>query len=490
MPLQGADAFLTNLMGEVPSTPAVLYLRSAQSPEGRACVGVFVGSQQVGHLPADAGEALLATVQACELNGAVARARGNLIASQDLPGQVRVQVSLADSERLLSAPASASGSSGAAAAPLAAGHTEDYPDWPPPKPKADTAAGPFANVAPAPSAEAALPPQAPAGSLFAPAPPKPAPAPLQTTPSPSPLAPVSAGSAWLGGSSTPSPAPESGWLGSAGQSTQVPTATAMSSGAASAASEGTAVPGQNQSWLGLADQNPASRSPEEEIIAAWTSSPRVQPAAPVTLPSSSRSSKTWILTALMVVVLAAAAFLVYKVMFAPKTYTDEQFGYSFSYPHGWGLADENDAPPGSDNLARLVKGGMLSFCFCFSPDKPAPQQNEFAAAAVVVYPSGAFGNPSQLTADLRAEFDSPALARLGGSVVEPLTSTDLGGLAGYRTTIALPPSLDSARMTICFAVGETHLYMLYAMAGGTVWEANQKTFDRFFESFKPGATKQ
>jgi hypothetical protein len=279
VPLEGADEFLISLLGEAPSTPAVPYLRSAKNVQGRECIGVFIGSQHVGYLSEDTDATLLATIQACELNGAVARARGNLIASWDCPGQVRVKVSLADSDHLFSAATSETPSpSAVASAPLPAGHTEDYPDWPPLKPKTSAATEPLAPLASTPDTEEAG---------------------------------TSTPSTWMSGTSIPARSPQSGWLGSTGQSAQPSASTPMGTGGASALAEWTAAPGQ-------AEHRTGSGSPEEDIVSAWTSSPpRAQPVVP-SKPASSSSggSKTWILAALVVVVLLAAALLVWKLVFA------------------------------------------------------------------------------------------------------------------------------------------------------------------------------
>ena len=56
-PLEGADQFLTRLLGAAPSRPAVPYLRVVQSAEGRQCVGVFIGSEHVGYLQSADAEA-------------------------------------------------------------------------------------------------------------------------------------------------------------------------------------------------------------------------------------------------------------------------------------------------------------------------------------------------------------------------------------------------------------------------------------------------
>jgi hypothetical protein len=312
VPLEGADEFLISLLGEAPSTPAVPYLRSAKNVQGRECIGVFIGSQHVGYLSEDTDATLLATIQACELNGAVARARGNLIASWDCPGQVRVKVSLADSDHLFSAATSETPSPSAvapalaasledeaafgvspgaaspghsASAPLPAGHTEDYPDWPPLKPKTSAATEPLAPLASTPDTEEAG---------------------------------TSTPSTWMSGTSIPARSPQSGWLGSTGQSAQPSASTPMGTGGASALAEWTAAPGQNSSSQGQAEHRTGSGSPEEDIVSAWTSSPpRAQPVVP-SKPASSSSggSKTWILAALVVVVLLAAALLVWKLVFA------------------------------------------------------------------------------------------------------------------------------------------------------------------------------
>jgi hypothetical protein len=105
--LASADMYLMRLLGAEAARRAVVYLRVTQDDVGAERVSVFVGSQQVGRLPATVDQGLTATVKACAAHGAVARARGTMTASWDQPGRVKVKVDLADPEHLLSAAAPA-----------------------------------------------------------------------------------------------------------------------------------------------------------------------------------------------------------------------------------------------------------------------------------------------------------------------------------------------------------------------------------------------
>ena len=452
-PLDQADDFLAQHLGAAPSRPAVPTLRLVQDAEGAPRAGVFIGTTQVGHLPADAG--LIATLKACELNGAVARARGTLSSSEDQPGQVRVSISLADSEHLLCDPApepvaeafstpaapsapparrdfaspglSASledstgfedmfgdtqsgaelGDSGAtallssalddAATPaLSSGYAEDYPDWPPPgikpTPRAETPAplepalvaepvvvDPVAVTEPTPVEPVAVAEPAPVAPIvepaFTPVPSaasrpfsygplgdepetaQPAAAAAPTTPaavaaSASPQALLATRTAWMGSTPMPAQGSQSGWLAGSAKPAQDPSPviaatygptgpqTTGALGAAPSAAGGLNS-GASSERLG-AERSGSRGGPDDEIIAAWSSPPRGAPERTQTVytadkraAKSSGMGRTLLIAALALVVLAASAFLVWKFVFAPKTYTDKDYGYSFTYPRGW-----------------------------------------------------------------------------------------------------------------------------------------------------------
>jgi hypothetical protein len=272
--LDDADMSLVRLLGGASLRPAVPFLRTMHDAEGQQCVAVFIGSQHVGYLPQPVSAGLLATVQACEMNGAVARAKGNLVAAFDCPGKVRVKVSLADAEHLLhraeseahthahsqtqaqtqtvvtleaslqKPPAAASATfdlpaclEGAAVPPLSAGWDEDYPDWPPLKPNSVMPVRPLAETSS----------MDPAGRT-----------PIEEAPaSPNSWMPVSTHSGWAAVAPAPEQDPQPGWLVSGGRSSQsLPTDTPETSPSSSVA---------------RAAEN--ARSVDEEIIAAWISAP-------------------------------------------------------------------------------------------------------------------------------------------------------------------------------------------------------------------------
>jgi hypothetical protein len=503
VPLEGADAFLVRLLGAAPARPAVTYLRSAQTAEGKPCVGVFIGNRHVGYLALETSESLRDTVKACEMNGSVARARGNLIASWDCPGQVKVKVSLADAEHLLCAPepepqeqraTNPAVAVDATAPPLSAGYTEDYPDWPPPKPttEAPAPAGSFfAPAAPAeeaPSIEPALAPPRPAtaGSFFAPAAPQPAVAASEAPTNPPPQAPAATHSASLGGTPVSSQTPQSGWLSSSVKSAQGSTASATGAGAALGGA--TTSLEQDQSWQSLAERRNTQSSPEEEVIAAWTSSPaRAQPTAPSIPRSTSGRTKTWILSALLVVVLVAAAVLVWKLVFAPKTYTDPDYGYSFSYPGRWEFIDQTGMREAG--IAGTLVSSDLVLNVGMAGHGDTFSLSDFAAVSVTVFDAKLFGDPSQLGSALQGIYSQTAAAAEGYAILQPVTPASVGGLNGYRTTLSYGSGSDPGTVTYCFLLDTRFAYVLSVMATPSTWPTTQKTFDKFFESFEPGAAK-
>ncbi len=431
-PVDGADQFLAQLLGAAPSRPAIPTLRLVDDPTGARCVGVFVGNTHVGYLLNDVDEGLVATLQACEHHGAVARARATLMAAWEDPEMAVLKVDLADSDQLLAeagpgsphpdapevephaepsspvpqasfaapqesfaapqepmeprdilpnddywpgrdlaatpadepATAESAGLLGNDSAPgLAAGYNEDYPDWPPKNSQAspafETARAPAGPPTPAES-----PAQAD-DSLAMPL--DPAPAPSSATPTASPQAPLSTRSVWFGTMPMPEVPPQAGWLAAAPQRpttgqpdlsaqsvaagrTSPPRATGWLGGQQPAASkEGAAMAtapapsAQAESWQDHAD---GPRDPESQFVTGWTSgAAQTRPVTEIKRAGMSDKAKAWLVGVLAVAVMTTAGFLVWKTQFAPKTYTDDQYGYSFSYPGRWQFEDESGMPP-------------------------------------------------------------------------------------------------------------------------------------------------
>jgi hypothetical protein len=517
-PLKEADPFLARLLGAAPSRPAIPYLRVVQAAEGRQCIGVFIGSEHVGYLqPVEEG--LLATVKACELNGAAARARGNLIASWEHPGKVRVRVNLADPEHLLydpepeeqdhpdvavpqpdEGPAGASSAApeisasleGAVAPALTAGLPEDYPDWPLPKPDSLapsdqlTPAEPSASDEPLQSVEPGrTDPPAPSGV--------------------SPQALLSTRGAWLGGEPFQPQASQTGWLGSTVSPSQTPslgtvTTTPLgetSSGLGGTTSMGATTPGatapaETLSWQDMAERaGSAPRNPDEEIIAAWSSSPAAARPAPTVAPGRapgvSNTSKTWILSALAVVVLAAAAFLVWKFVFAPKTFTDDQYGYSFTYPGRWELVEDSSMFtefPVAANASQMPSMALAGHGLDWS------HPNEAAMVGVARIQLDMAIDASTLTTAVTQGVAQAAAQDPSVSVLEPVTTATLSGLQGCETTLSLTTTQGySLTVTYYYLLDQGSAYIVIAASTNGLWSESQKTFKTFFNSFKPSATQ-
>lgn len=517
-PLEGADQFLTRLLGAAPSRPAVPYLRVVQSAEGQQCVGVFIGSEHVGYLQSADAE-VLATVKACELNGAVARARGNLTASGEHPGKVDVRVNLADPEYLLCEPEPQEQDSpeapfasvdespvdesptdpgfvtpdiwtaieSAAEPALSAGLDQDYPEWPPPKSKSPALTQPSAASEP-------LVPDEPLESV--------APDPMtpQTPSGVSAQALLSTRSAWMGGPPA-QPAGQTGWLGSAAKPAQSPslgtvtsssTLGEASTGLGGTTSTGDAGPSMTPSWQSMAEKTGgAARTPDEEIIAAWTSSrPAAQPVTSVTPVKSSRASgpsKTWMLSALAVVVLIAAAFLVWKFVFAPKTYTDDQYGYSFTYPGRWEFASDEDTSVFNALAGMSSDGSLLDVSA--AGHGALFGQSDYAMVAVVVLPLTGISDLPVFGGALQSVWEQDIRQNASLSFVEPVAPTTVGGLQGFKVTVADSTASDPATMSFYYLLDAEVTYMLAAVSTPGLWPDSQKAFDAFFNSFKPGATQ-
>ncbi len=503
--LEGTDPFLVRLLGSAPSRPAVTFLRTMQNAEGRQCVGVFIGDQHVGYLSEETAHGVSATIQACELDGAVARARGDLIAAWDRPGKVNLRVNLADPQNLLCVPESESenrpidllqadsterrGPAPGAAALLFAslddvpdtwvpslgalpsdssqdasvlmrapttleaasepgvhsGWTEEYPEWPSPKPKSMTDAEPA------------------------------------TSPSPQSL--LATRGVWLGATPTPAQAQGTGWLSSAGE------ASSGSSLGSTAAAPPTPANGAAPSWQDMAERTRADQGgrvdPEGEIVAAWTSSPPAPQSTPSVQPNARpKTARAWMLPVLAVLGVVAIALVVWKFEFAPKTYTNDTYGYSFSYPGRWEMADETGVFAGFTDQASGVSLLSMSAAGYGIGDSRKP--DELAAVGVFMFTPGALGDESQLGTTMQTNYSQAELAGSGVTIIEPVTAVTIGGLPGYQTSLSMVAGTLSLSATLCMLVGSDSTYMLIAMSTSDEWAGAQKGFDRFFDSFEPG----
>jgi hypothetical protein len=499
----------------------------------------------VGFLSQDADADLVATLQACDLNGAEARARGRLVPSWDRPGKVAVKVNLAESAQLLGDPTAETPAHTAPDQPatfaavsplvssleeddsspqeywpqnagppeLSAGHAEDYPVWPP-KPQPAQATEPAqaselaqlepvfrtsATFRPASLSEPLTPPEyAPPSEPMSPSEPTP---PLEpTSPDPSPQAILSTRSAWLGSMPAQAQASETGWLSAPGEASQArwhdaqPTAgqgaAAMGAGAY-AVEAGTLPAEQSASWQDHAER---SREAQDGLATGWSSSASVaQPTSqaqqtPHAKPAGiSSGAKTWIISALAVLVLATSAFLVWKTIFAAKTYTDSQYGYSFSYPGLWDL--EKGATQLTSFSDMAGSNAMLGGTVAGHGDNKSP--DDFGVVGVVVFDTSALGltDSSQWGTQFQANLTQAASVDSSMAIVEPVSATTVGGIGGFKATITVTSSTLSVTTSFCFLIDGAVGYMAIAMAPEPSWSDNQKAFESFFDSFRPGGAR-
>jgi hypothetical protein len=540
----GAGEFLSRLLGAASSKPVAPSLRLVDNAPGQRSVGVFIGTRQVGFLAQADDQDLIATLRACQLNGAVARARGSLLASLEDPGKITVKVNLADTDRLLGDPegglagdVSAGPPPGTTTRPaiepvaghtyqledgplentaapeLSAGYTEDYPDWPPQNPKAAAAeslgTGGFARPAPDITSEA--------------------PANLEArTSRPSPETLLSTRSAWMGAVPVPAQAPQAGWLTSSRPIEQAPqteqTGTfpegAQQTAAAQAgwpgmseqggtevqttgtqgqtlgvgiAASGMAPPPSSgsESWQDYAESAGVSGEPP---VTGWTTGASVTPSASKAAPTGmSNKTKAWIASILVVAVLAGAGFALWKTFLASKTYTDPEYGYSFSYPGRWDF--ENDFGQffpidGMPGMGVTLDAAMAGRGDDYSLD-------DFEAVGVCVFDMSGLGTMglgpapdwSLFAVQMQQEFDQTAMMDPTLAIVEPFAVTSVGGAQGCEATMTIDVGFASITMTYCLLLDGEMGYVLMAMASTSNWESSQKTFDRFFASFKPGGAR-
>jgi len=200
------------------------------------------------------------------------------------------------------------------------------------------------------------------------------------------------------------------------------------------------------------------------------------------LPSKSRANTKWVLPTVAAVLVIAIGLLVWKFVFAPKTYTDPQYGYSFSHPASWEVFADNSMLPliaapmeGAENASIVMIGN--------SSDSNA---DEVAMLGVVRADLPVDVDRSQIAAELQYEFDQIAATQPGISVIEPVYPTTVGGVDGWKVTLSYGVGPVSMTMSSCILLDGNTTYLLVAAATGDAWDNNRKTFERFFDSFKPG----
>ena len=519
--LPDAYPLLLRALGGEPELRTVLELRSLHDDEGRERVAVCVGTEKVGYLPVDIDTGLLATVKACELNEAVARAQGSLLVSWDEPGKVTMKVDLADSDRLLSdseaepkddrggqdpVPTAAPAAPDNTGAPtLSAGYTEDYPEWPPRKPKPvvtdrpplteqqPLASQPATGDEPLPPPDQAIDSNAMSGAQSAGAkvpPGAPVDKPLfGQASSPSKDALLATRSAWTGALAGQSEASQADWLGSKASPaarSSAPSAQSPLLGTASKVAPTSTAP-KSQDSLPKSQTDTGSAGScdlDSEIVAAWMSSgPCVQSTPQPPDATKPRINTNWVIPTVVAVLAIAIGLLVWKFVFAPKTYTDSEYGYSFSYPGRWEILADSSM---LSQFAYMLEGQEMPSMVLIGDGLDSNGADEVAMLAVARGEATGYVDESQIATQLRSQFDEAELSGLGFSMIEPVYPTTVGGLDGWKMTMSVGIGFYSMTMSYCLLLDGDTVYVLMAAATGEAWNDNHKAFDRFFDSFEPG----
>ncbi len=286
-------------------------------------------------------------------------------------------------------------------------------------------------------------------------------------------------SAWTGEVAGRSQTRDSGWLGASARSESQPSR--PSEGAEPSPGAGAA----NAAALSQSSSSGAAQDIDSEIVAAWTSSTSPTQEVPQTLPPERRHrNANWVLPTVGVLVLVFAAFLVWKFVFAPKTYTDSEYGYSFSYPARWELIADSSM---FAQFAYLAEGQQMPSMALAGKGFDSDSPDEAAMVAVARAELPADVDRSQFAADMKSGVtdDQIASSGVGFSIVEPVYATTIGGLDGWRMTMSIGIGFYSMTMTYCVLLDDRTAYVLIAAATGDTWDDNQKNFDRFFRSFRP-----
>jgi hypothetical protein len=197
-------------------------------------------------------------------------------------------------------------------------------------------------------------------------------------------------------------------------------------------------------------------------------------------------AKAYLVGVLAAVVLITAGFLVWKTMFASKTYTDDQYGYSFSYPGRWEFLDESDMFSFTD-LANFGADGMI---VDLAAAGHGDSLENTAMVGVCVFDVGSlYLDASRLQVDLETNLALAASQGYPIAVVEPVQAEVFGGVPGCRFAISATSMGVSVTITYGALIDGDLLYVLMGVAPESNWSDSQKTFENFFKSFKPGATR-
>ena len=182
-------------------------------------------------------------------------------------------------------------------------------------------------------------------------------------------------------------------------------------------------------------------------------------------------------------ILGGIAFLVWKFVFGPSTFTHPEYGYSFSHPGRWGQVVDDPLPSQFEYLTKVARmPDLVAFGTGLDSDDPNKAAMMAVAGGEVLPSMDGYGIATQIQRDLY-------LASSYGislSVIEPVRATTVGGLSAWRTTLSAETRSNTITVAYCVVVDGGNAYVLIAAGAGDAWAHNGEAFDRFFDSFEPG----
>lgn len=197
-------------------------------------------------------------------------------------------------------------------------------------------------------------------------------------------------------------------------------------------------------------------------------------------------AKAYLIGVLAVVVMATAGFLVWKTVFAPKTYTDAQYGYSFSYPGRWEFLDESGALPFTDFAALGGGDVVLDLAIAGTGDS----LDDMAALGVCLFDVSSVPlDQSRFQADLETNLSLAVSQDPSLAIVEPVRAATFGGVPGCRCAVSVTSMGLTVTVTYGLLIDGNLLYALMGFAPESSWSDNRGAFEDFFDSFKPGAIR-
>jgi len=359
---------------------------------------------------------------------------------------------------------------------LSAGRMDNFPEWSPLKP---IPVVPQRDSAPDRPSEPAVPPP-PAGLGK-----KDGPAPIEPTHEPKPSLGAFLGtrSAWSPDMDSQGGGAQPGWLGYSGGAKKQASDSKAETGASTGASPGT-TGFLTSGKAGRSLASSSSRSIEGEIADAWRSSPPsnkpVEEEPPPKRQRRRRSTGAWVAPVVALLILGGIAFLVWKFVFGPATFTDPEYGYSFSHPGRWGQVVEEPLPSQFDYLTKVAHMPDLVVFGTGLDSDGLDSAAMVAVAASEASPSmDGYIIANQIQRDLY-------LASSSLSVIDPARATTIEGLSAWRTTLAVETGSNTITVSYYVVLNGSNAYVLIAAGADDAWTHNGEAFDRFFHSFRPG----